>query len=530
MRCGAGVVRRLGGLLGLDQGGEDVVDPVEDRRRPCGSSWSVRLSRRAGPGRSGTSRCWRGGSGRSTAWGRRRRTADRRGTSTSRQSAASAAAPPAIRTASSIWIGSVSWNSSSSSRWYRSCSADRTDGSRRSRSRASTRRSWNSSRPSPRRSSADSSTRTATQCERCRRQASRSSSTSDPATSTTSVQSRTHLVDVRPVLLAPDPADLQPAQRAAGSPAASPGRSRCRASARDRGSACTFGSSRSSSDPGSPPQRCRSAQPPRSTRRAPASPPARADPPARDRRSGPSRSRTAAPTTADASAPPRPPSPAATAPRSSRRPAIAAATPTSVPRTRPTTRPHPVRRSAAATRPRSDAPAAICCANECSVPIDAESRSSSAASASRREGPRRAFSNSTRNRSRSSAPAFSVNVTAAIVRSGISSRSTSVVTRSTSACVFPDPAPASTNSVVAGVRPDPLPRLRVQQFLTHRGPPPRTRAAHPGRSTAPAAPARDPAASAPTWPAPRCARCRPGCSTDIAPSRKSGTSGAFGGN
>ena len=63
-------------------------------------------------------RCRRGGSGRSTASGRRRRTAGpgRRPSSVVPRpvAAASGSARPAMRTASSIWIGSVSWNSSSS--------------------------------------------------------------------------------------------------------------------------------------------------------------------------------------------------------------------------------------------------------------------------------------------------------------------------------------------------------------------------------------------------------------------------------
>ena len=56
-------------------------------------------------------------------------------------------------------------------------------------------------------------------------------------------------------------------------------------------------------------------------------------------------------------------------------------------------------------------------------------------------------SNATRSRSRSSAPAFSVNVTAAIRSSGIPSVRTRVSTRSTSEWVLPEPAPASTKMV-----------------------------------------------------------------------------------
>ena len=64
-----------------------------------------------------------------------------------------------MRTASSIWIGSVSWNSSSSSRWYRSWRAARTTGpccGSRSTFRARTSRSWNSRVPAARRCSAAS--------------------------------------------------------------------------------------------------------------------------------------------------------------------------------------------------------------------------------------------------------------------------------------------------------------------------------------------------------------------------------------
>ena len=60
-----------------------------------------------------------------------------------------------------------------------------------------------------------------------------------------------------------------------------------------------------------------------------------------------------------------------------------------------------------------------------------------------------AFSSSARIRSRSSAPAFSVKVIAAIRRSSTWPPDTSAKTRWTRADVFPDPAPASTNSVVS---------------------------------------------------------------------------------
>ena len=64
----------------------------------------------------------------------------------------------AIRTANSIWIGSVSWNSSRRRRWYFECKTDRTSapcsGSRRV-FRANTSRSWNSRQPFTRRSIAE---------------------------------------------------------------------------------------------------------------------------------------------------------------------------------------------------------------------------------------------------------------------------------------------------------------------------------------------------------------------------------------
>ena len=93
-------------------------------------------------------------------------------------------------------------------------------------------------------------------------------------------------------------------------------------------------------------------------------------------------------------------------------------------------------------------------AKECRVPIAAASRSSRAPAArlARAEpgsAPVSAASNAARSRSRSSAPAFSVKVTAATCRSGTaeSGCSTTATTRSTSERVFPDPAPASTNRV-----------------------------------------------------------------------------------
>src|SRR5581483_11444172 len=116
------------------------------------------------------------------------------------------------------------------------------------------------------------------------------------------------------------------------------------------------------------------------------------------------------------------------------------------------------------TSTRGGSPASTGCsdrirwAKECSVPMAAVSTSSSAArqraadaapaspaaSAASASAPSRV-----RIRSRSSAPAFSVKVMAASSPSSAATDSTSATTRSTSAVVFPDPAPASTNSVVS---------------------------------------------------------------------------------
>jgi hypothetical protein len=85
----------------------------------------------------------------------------------------------------------------------------------------------------------------------------------------------------------------------------------------------------------------------------------------------------------------------------------------------------------------------------------------------------RAFSNSTRSRSRSSAPAFSVKVTAAIVRSGTPSRRTSVVTRSTSAWRLAGSGARFDEEGRVGVGPDPVAGRTVQQLLSHRRPPPK---------------------------------------------------------
>ncbi len=90
------------------------------------------------------------------------------------------------------------------------------------------------------------------------------------------------------------------------------------------------------------------------------------------------------------------------------------------------------------------------CANEWRVTTAAPSSSSSAVAARLAAGwtPDAARRSSSRRiRSRSSAAAFSVKVTAAISRIGTSPTVTNAHTRSTSDFVLPEPAPASTNSV-----------------------------------------------------------------------------------
>ena len=91
------------------------------------------------------------------------------------------------------------------------------------------------------------------------------------------------------------------------------------------------------------------------------------------------------------------------------------------------------------------------CANECSVPIAAPSSWSSAVrQRCTTSGSGSAVARSCsfrRMRSRSSAPAFSVKVIAAISRNSATPLVTSATTRATSAVVLPDPAPASTNRV-----------------------------------------------------------------------------------
>ena len=61
-----------------DQAAEDVVDPVDERRRrPEARRERDRVGVDQGGRRAGTGRCRPGGSGTATAWGRRRRTAAR---------------------------------------------------------------------------------------------------------------------------------------------------------------------------------------------------------------------------------------------------------------------------------------------------------------------------------------------------------------------------------------------------------------------------------------------------------------------
>ena len=139
---------------GDDQLAEDGVDPVEDRRDGAEvGGQHDRLAERLLGVEVG------GDVGAAEPVDRLLRVADheqRCRPAPRRRPSASwiAAAPPAMRTASSIWIGSVSWNSSSSSRRYRCCSRRAPSPpcrGERSRSRASTSRSWNSRRPSARR-------------------------------------------------------------------------------------------------------------------------------------------------------------------------------------------------------------------------------------------------------------------------------------------------------------------------------------------------------------------------------------------
>ncbi len=92
------------------------------------------------------------------------------------------------------------------------------------------------------------------------------------------------------------------------------------------------------------------------------------------------------------------------------------------------------------------------CANAWSVDTAAPSRASSAAAARDAAGSwgvEVIRSSSRRMRSRSSAAAFSVNVTATISPIGTPLTVTSAHTRSTSDFVLPEPAPASTNRVAS---------------------------------------------------------------------------------
>ena len=423
-------------------GPEDRVDPVEDRRHRA--EVGGQRNRLAEPvlRASGTSRCSRAGSGRSTASGRRRRRATLAGTSTSRQSSASASAPPAIRTASSIWIGSVSWNSSSSSRSIpllqrrphrrRLAAADR--------ARAPAGRGTPAG-PRPGAARADSSTRSAIQCDKVPQASHRAAAR--PATR----RPRPPRCSRRGPRLMSGQFSLRPirptfrlAQRLQDRQLRLLVGRRARASPRARGSAAPSAAAGRSAIHARLRQRRRSARPPR-----------------------PVRSRSGIDTSSGGSdqhplvdqVPVVPEQPrqrpqmlqldpdrdarAAAARRSRRRPAAAAAARPSAPRRRPTT-PTSSSTSISGGSPASIGCASrICCANECSVPIAArvEVVQRLRPPASRGRSPFRAFSNSARSRSRSSAPAFSVKVTAAIVRSGTPSRRTSVVTRSTSACVLP---------------------------------------------------------------------------------------------
>ena len=98
-------------------------------------------------------------------------------------------------------------------------------------------------------------------------------------------------------------------------------------------------------------------------------------------------------------------------------------------------------------------------ANECSVPMAAPSSWASAVPAAvglEARRPRPSPGGARRTRSRSSAPAFSVKVMAAIWRSSTVPEVTRATTRPTSAVVLPEPAPASTNSVASRSVLDPI--------------------------------------------------------------------------
>ena len=128
----------------------------------------------------------------------------------------------------------------------------------------------------------------------------------------------------------------------------------------------------------------------------------------------------------------------------------------SVPRTRHWNRPRRAPRRAAAGRPRPGARSGCAARTSagCRWPRRRGRRArrrravggAVTSSASPSVGVAEPASNSARSRSRNSAPAFSVNVTAAMCSIGTPAR-TVWTTRSTRDCVLPDPAPASTNSV-----------------------------------------------------------------------------------
>ncbi len=133
----------------LDQRAEHVVDPVEDRRDACGSSSSrVTVSPSALLGSQVASRCRPGGTGRSTASGRRRRTADPAARRRRCQSAG-VGVGPARDPDGELDLDRVGVLElvEQQPRVARRAAPARTSASSRSRSRASTSRSWNSSRP-----------------------------------------------------------------------------------------------------------------------------------------------------------------------------------------------------------------------------------------------------------------------------------------------------------------------------------------------------------------------------------------------
>ena len=143
-----------------------------------------------------------------------------------------------------------------------------------------------------------------------------------------------------------------------------------------------------------------------------------------------------------------------------------AAAPPSASRTRPRTPPRRAPPAAVAARPRSGAGSGSAGRRSAGCrslrsPGRPVPRLPARGGPPERPLERQTFSNFSRRRSRSSAPAFSVKVTAAMFVRRMPSRSTSVVTRVTNERVLPEPAPASTNWFSWSVLRDPVPSLLV---------------------------------------------------------------------